>query len=346
MAIKPTKEKVEEVAVARGMFHVFGEDNAGKSTFGLTAHPDPSKICFLDGDSSKTRGFAQQMNIGKYVDLTNLGNGLDELGYHEMVLAQINAVPEGKFEVIVFDNPDEFFKGGHTYVKANRGEFRKNWNPMGAIAGAQEWNELRQTHYPRVYSKLKNKATLVIVCTRVKAQSEAGVKTGLTEPSADESLRTASEVVIRLARNTRDIGQHAPVGLVIKNTMVWQDQRLKKVFPDRIVPCTWDKLKSYLANPVHGRELTEKEQADEFEWNLITGTLNAEQLELLKYRQRVKLLQAEEALVNDILDARIKHKDMPKKLMPKQIQADLAEAYPDLTEDKIVQIIADVNLTE
>lgn len=338
--------KKQDSVLVRGLFHVLGPDNAGKTTFGLTAYSDPSKVCFLDGDASKTRGFAEAMGIGKYVDLTIAGEGLDELGYHKMVMDTINKIEDNKYQVIIYDNMNEFFKGGHTYVATNRSVFRKKWNPMGQIAGAQEWQELRQTHYPRIYSLLKNKAPLVIACTPEKAQSELGEKTGLMEPSADPSLRLAADVIIRLARNTRELSKHAPIGLVIKNTMVYVDGRLKKVFPDRIVPCTWERIGHYLANPVNDREPTQEEMPDEFETHLIMGTLNPEQRELLKYRQRVSLLKIEEDLVNDILDARLRNTDTPKLMLPRAIHKELLEAYPELTVERVQQVLEDVKIAE
>jgi GTPase SAR1 family protein len=333
------KEKVESKALVKGLFHIIGPDNAGKTTFALSSDENPGKICFLDGDGGKTKFFAEQMKLGTYVDLTLLGKDMDELAYHIMVLNQIAAIEDNKYNVIAFDNLNEFFKGGHSYVATNRNKFRKKWNPMGPIAGAQEWSELRQTHYPRIYTSLRDKADLVILCTPEKAQSDSGVKTGLMVPSADESLRLNADVVIRLARNTRDYGKHAPVGLVIKNTSVWSDGKLKKVLPDRMPECTWDQIKHYLENPVHDRALTDEETPDEFEMHLIMGTLNPEQRELYEHRKRVQLMQLEENMVNDIMDAYGKHKSVPEAMRNHAILNELQDAYPDLTTDKIEQVL-------
>lgn len=340
------KEKKSALILARGMFHIVGPDNSGKSTFALTSHPDPAKICYLDGDSSKSKVFADQMGIGKYIDLTHLGKGMDELAYHKMVLDEIDKIEDNKYEVIVLDNGNEFFKSGWSYVSTNRADYRKKWNPRGDIAGAQEWNELRQTHFPRIYSDLKNKAPLVIICTPEKSQSDGGVKTGLTEPSADPSLRLAAEVIIRLAKNVTDEDAHAPVGLVIKNTMVYAGGRLQKVFPDRIVPCTWDKISYYLNNPLDTRKPTGIEVPNDFELRLIEGTLSPEQQEHFAYRKRMALLQADENLVNDILESSIKHKDKPSKMLSRVIHNELsAEAYPDLTLEKVELVLAETRET-
>ena len=334
-------KEVEVKVVASGLIQVVGPDNSGKSTFALTSHPDPSKICFLDGDSRKSATFAKQMGIGKYVDLTTKGLGMDELSYHIMVLNEIQEIEEDKYEVIVFDNLNEFFKGGHSYVKANRGLFRKNWSAMGQIAGAEEWIELRQTHYPRVFSGLKSKAPLVIVCTPEKAQSDAGVKTGLMIPSSDPSLRLSAELIIRLARNTRDVTQYAPVGLVVKNTMVYSDGRLKRVFPDRIVPCTWDKVEEYLSNPVDNREQQKYEVPDEFEMHLILGTLNPEQRQLYDHKRRMQLLLVEEEVSSAVLEAATDavERKVPALMLRKDIKLQLSDQYPDLTESRIKEIL-------
>lgn len=335
--------KKKEV-LARGLIHVHGPDNSGKTLFALTSHEDPEKICFLDGDAAKSRHITSQMGIGKYVDLTGMGDGMDELEYHKMVLGVIDNLPDNTFDVIVYDNANEFYKGGHTFVRTNRPDFRKHWNPRGDIAGAQEWIELRQTHYPRLYTALRNKAPLVIICTPEKAQSDSGVKTGLMEPSADDSLRLAADVVVRLARNTRDPAQHAPVGLIVKNATVYVDGKLKKAFPDRVNPFTWEKIEYYLNNPIHDRAPNEEETPDEFEMNLITGSLNPEQKALYEYRKRIALMQEEENLVNAVLDANIAHANAPKLAKTKLIRKSLLEAYPDLTVERVEQILEEVDL--
>jgi len=341
MTDKKQATKQEQAVLAAGLIQLVGPDNSGKSTLALTAHADPSKICFLDGDTRKSAVFAQQMGIGKYIDLTTKGVGLDELAYHIMVLNEIQAIEKDKYEVIVFDNLNEFFKSGHSYVKANRGLFRKNWNPMGAIAGAEEWKELRETHYPRVFSELKSKAPLVIVCTPEKAQSDAGVKTGLMIPSSDPSLKLSAEVIIRLARNTRDHSSPAPVGLVIKNTSVYSERRLKKVFPDRIVPCEWPTIEKYLNDPVDRRQLTDGETPDEFEMHLIMGTLNSEQRALYDHRRRMQLLQADEELSAAVIEALVdaRERNVPVLMLHKDIQAHLVEQYPDLTVNRVKVIL-------
>jgi len=335
------RSPVKTTVIAAGLIQLVGPDNSGKSTLALTAHKDPSKICFLDGDTRKSAVFAQQMGIGKYVDLTTKGIGMDELAYHIMVLNEIQSIEEGKYEVIVFDNLNEFFKGGHSYVKANRGLFRKNWNPMGAIAGAEEWKELRETHYPRVFAELKSKAPLVIICTPEKSQSDAGVKTGLMIPSSDPSLKLSAEVIIRLARNTRDHTSTAPVGLVVKNTSVYSDGRLKRVFPDRIVPCEWGTIEKYLNDPVDVRKQTPEETPDEFEMHLIMGTLNSEQRALYDHRRRMQLLQADEELSAAVIEASIdaKERGVPALMIHKDIQSRLSEQYPDLTVNRVKAII-------
>jgi hypothetical protein len=335
------KNKVKQTVIAAGLIQFVGPDNSGKSTLALTAHKNPSKICFLDGDTRKSAVFAKQMNIGKYVDLTTMGKGLDELAYHMMVLKQIDEIESGEYEVIVFDNLNEFFKSGHSYVKANRSLFRKNWNPMGAIAGAEEWKELRETHYPRVFSELKAKAPLVIICTPEKAQSDAGVKTGLMIPSSDPSLKLSAEVIIRLARNTRDHTKPAPVGLVVKNTSVYADSKLKRVFPERIVPCEWGTIEKYLNDPVDVREQTAEETPDEFEMHLISGTLNSEQRALYDHRRRMQLLLAEEDLSASVIDAAsdARERNVPALMLHKDVQSQLSEQYPDLTVPRVKEIL-------
>lgn len=329
----------ESTVLLKGLMHVYGPPDSGKSTLAWTACTDPKKICYLDGDSSKSKEIAEQLGVGEYHDLTVLGDGLTDLEYHDMILKLVADLPENKFDLIVLDNPSRFYSIGNTYVHVNRPKFKKQFNHMGPIAGAEEWNELRKTHYPAFYSRLLSKAALVIVCTHEKDQSDAGVKTGATIPDADKSLRTQAGLVIRLARDTKTPDSFAPVGLVVKNHTVVKSGKLLRLFPDKISPCEWDRIAEYLDTPMGNRAPTESERPDDFEYHLIEGTLNPEQQRVYEFNQRMALLQVEQGMVDDVIDLYTASSELPDMVIPNKILTDLRDAYPELTIDKIKSII-------
>ena len=323
----------------KGLMHVYGPAGAGKTLFSLTTGADPKKTAFLDGDASKGKHIAKQVGVAHYKDLTAAGKNKTEVEYHKKVLETINELPNG-LELIVFDNPIEFFKGAHSYVALNRALFRDKWSPSGVFAGAQEWGELRKTHLPRIYSLLQEKADLVIICTHEKQQSDStGVKTGFMEPDSDPSLRTEAGLVIRLGRDTRNPENAAPVALVIKNIGTIKEGNIIRILPERIVPGTWTKIGEYLKTPVGNRNLTSEEKPEDFEINLIQGTLNPEQKRLYEWRREMALIQADSSLAEDVVSAAANYPDTPPPALPAKIVSGLSEAYPDLTTEKVRQIL-------
>jgi len=328
---------------ARGLVHVYGPPGAGKTFFALTAGTDPKKICFLDGDASKGKHIAEQIGIPKsnYHDLTSMGQGLTEVQYYIKFMTTIKKL-SNDFELLIWDNPIEFFKAAHSYVATHRLEWREKWAPRGDIAGSQEWIIVRQVLMPRLYSLLQTKAQLVILCTHEKPQrDDSQVKTGYMEPNADPSLRTEAGMVVRLARNMQKPNDPAPVGLVIKNigTVNVEERSITRILPDRIEPCTWPKIEDYIEKPVGSRELNPSEVPNEFEVNLIEGTLNPEQRELYDFRRKMALIRADESLLDDVISAAANNANLPSAVLPNKIVADLAEIHSGLTTDKVRDIL-------
>jgi hypothetical protein len=327
----------------KGLVHVYGPPGAGKTFFALTAGTDPNKICFLDGDASKGKHIAEQIGIPKsnYHDLTSMGQGLTEVQYYIKFMAMANKLSD-TFEVLIWDNPIELFKAAHSYVATHRLEWREKWAAQGAIAGPQEWIITRQVLMPRLYSLLQTKAQLVILCTHEKPQrDDSQVKTGYMEPNADPSLRTEAGMVVRLARNMQKPNDPAPVGLVIKNigTVNVKERSITRILPDRIEPCTWLKIEEYIKNPVGNRDLEPSEIPNEFEVNLIEGTLNPEQRELYDFRRKMALIRADESLSDDVISAAANNANLPPAVLPNKIVADLSEIHSGLTTDKVRDIL-------
>lgn len=333
--------------IVSGLMHVYGPPGSGKTTFALTASDDPTKIVFLDGDASKGKYLADQLKLKHYYDLTRVGlNHETELEYHEAILALVEALPDN-MDLIVWDIADEMFKGAHTYVHTHRMSFRKNWAPLGAIAGAQEWIEMRKSHLPRLYSKLMEKAKLVIFLSHEKAQTDdTGIKTGLSEPDSDKTLETKSALRIRLARNMRNPEDPAPIGLVTKNTIGIIEPKTRKitsVFPLRIAPCTWDKIAEYLESPVGARKPTKDEIPDEREFALISGVLTDEQQSQYDYYRRVQLRQMDTEMTQAVVEQAEQYGNkigiMP---LTAKILSELEDQYPELTKDRIKDIVTNL----
>ena len=327
--------------LVKGLMHVYGPPGAGKTFFALTTGADPKKTVFLDGDASKGKYIAGEIGIPKdgYKDITVLCDGLTEVEHFQKFREIVDRLPGG-LDLIIWDNPKAVFNGAHSYVATHRTEFREKWAPQGGFAGGQEWVIARQVLLPRVYSKLQEKATLVIICSHEREQTDkSGVYTGFMEPNADPSLRTESGIVIRLARNTRDPEKSAPIGLVIKNHGTIKNNVPTRIFPERLSPATWERIRDYLTTPIGDRVPNADEKPDEFEIHLIEGTLNPEQKRLYEWRREMAVLQADSSLAEDVVSAAANYLETPAGALPSKIMSELSEAYPELTTDKVREIL-------
>lgn len=327
-----------------GLVHVFGLAGSGKSSFALTASDEPGKVSFLDGDASKGRRMAEDLEIEHYYDLTHMAReeNMNEIEYQEMVLGIIEDLPDG-LDVIILDNATGFFKGAQSYVSVNRDRFRKKWSPSGKYATMQEWGVMRSQYLPAVYSEMLSKAELVMILTHVTDDyDDSGIKTGKKVAEADESLEKAAGIIIRLVRDTRTESS-APVVLLIKKPRPRfepSERRVIDVFPERIAPCTWSTIEHYLENPIGLKDVLEDHEIpNDFEVALIEGSLNEEQRKEYEARREARLMQRYEDMREAVLEA-ADNISLPKKeMVPKAIVSRLMERFPNITPQKVKDIL-------
>ena len=338
MATKPKeKEQPDSGVLLSGLLHVYGPPGSGKTLFAITASTRADKIIFLDGDSRKGKHLADGQDIKAYHDLTEIAAGMTEVDFFNYMIEFVDALPSG-MDLIVWDNPFALMRGAHSLVKINRPSYRKVWAPKGVIAGGQEWQEARKILLPGLYTKLQQKAELVIFCSHEKEQSVEGVKTGLMIPEAEKELAVAAGMRIRLGRNTRDMNDPQPVGLLIKRPPAKVNintRQIEDILPERISPCNWSTIEHYLNNPIGSRERTETETPDDFEYHLITGTLNPEQRKMFEWRRQMAILKADEDLATDVIDLAAQKVDMPPVMMHREVVAGLKERYPGITVEQV-----------
>jgi hypothetical protein len=342
-------KKQEKTVVVTGLVHVTGPPGGGKTMFAITA-AKPENTAFLDGDASKSKGLCHDLGVKKYVDLTLACQGQTEVEQFETLLKTVEDLPSG-LDLIVWDEPIAQMLGAHSYVTLNRPKFRELWNSMGPIAGGQAWKQTRKVLFPRLYSLLLSKAKLVIICTHQKAERDAKqVLTGSMIPDVDPSLNVDAGLVIRIGPNTRNADTQIPSGLVLKNTGYVDKATMTPVavLPLRLPKCTWPAIAEYVLNPISKREeLLEEEKPDEFEYHLIQGTLNPEQVRVYKLARALQAMAAEqeegEAIMESVFLLRTDNKDMAPPLLANKILTELAPSYPDLTHEKVMGMLVELS---
>ena len=143
----------------KGIIHVTGEHDAGKTTFALECGAQPDRICFFD-DDVKGRSTVEQIKsagvkFGAYHDLVALASGKTELDFYASCMDIVEKIKPGQYDAIVWDTWTNFQNVIHPYVLAHRSQFRATWSPMGQIKGAQEWQESHK-HEAAILNQLQN----------------------------------------------------------------------------------------------------------------------------------------------------------------------------------------------
>lgn len=275
-----------------GIIHITGEHDTGKTTFALECGASPDKICFFDDD---VKGRATLLDLtqagyplGQYHDLTKMKQGKNELQFHSDVLDIIHSIKPGQFDAIIFDTWSYFAKTCHSFVARNPQKFRQNWNPMGKIKGAQQWQEAAR-YEAAIANYLASVSKTVILITHLKDFYQNDVKVpGKSIPDSGKTLDTIPRLRIWLRQNPDN--RPVPIGLILKRidkkVLDGNKLRTKCVLPRKITPnddesSLWDTIWRYWDNPVGDRALLPEEMPDEYELSILDGTLTNDQKHLL-----------------------------------------------------------------
>lgn len=271
----------------RGIVHVTGEPDCGKTTFALQCGAKISRIAFFDAD---VKGSAvvenlkkQKTSFGMYRDLVVECKGMKELAAHEHCLKLIDAIKPGPLDAIIWDNYSTFEKTFHPYVVKHSAKFRDHYSKKGDIKGAEFW--LASFDYEaQVLAHLTTLADLVILVTHLKNHNINGKRTGKLVPDIKRPMVRKPIMRVWLRHNPDSA---VPIGLVLKRIgkdVVLEDGSYGKVniLPRRIVPkqedtSLWDAIARYWETPMGNRKPEKHERPSAFELSILDGTLTSEQ---------------------------------------------------------------------
>lgn len=287
----------------KGIIHVTGEHDTGKTTFALECGVPASRIAFFDDDvkGSATVDEIGREKFGRYVNLVSLGTAQDELAFFEAVKAELDTIKEGNFDCIIFDTWSRIAQSMHAYVLKYPKEFRGSYAPMGRIKGAQQWQDTRRLER-ELLNKLRTLCPTVILVTHLKSQYINDVNTGQMQPDSSKTLDQVCRLRLWLRHNPS--GSPVPTALVLKRVdqKILDDDghiRTVSVLPRKLVPADgernlWDTIKRYQKMPVDNRPLLPEELPDEYEAAILGGTLTEDQKHVLNEVLRLGLVNRED----------------------------------------------------
>jgi hypothetical protein len=298
---------------------VTGSYGTGKSTFTLGTGAPPERTMVVDFEKSQ-RSFAQQLPI-KYVDMQAIlsekyPNGYKLLNLFDETVRELDAVENGKFDVIVLDNASMLEEGILAYVEKNPQEFGHSAGQYTSMSGLK-WGDVK-TKYAQLLTRWASKVKMIfiVVHLRDKWVGNSVVKDPfgkpVQEPKGKETLDMLSSLFVWL--------EHGPGGIPAARVLKCRMDR--KVFisdpsnppidipsrylaelntepglvslpilPLRLPKCTWPMIREYmrnpadLANPKPGEMPTDAQMSED---------------DRLKLRSIISMNEAEKAAVDKI----------------------------------------------
>lgn len=272
----------------RGVIHVTGFPDSGKTSFALECGIPPEKICMFDDDikggSTISEMQANGIKFGAYHNLVTLRQGKKPVEYHEAIMKLVNAIKPRQYDAIIFDTWTSFADTCHDMVVAYPAKFRDNWSPMGKMKSGQMWAEARKLE-GNVINHLTEIAQTVILVTHLKDFYMGEQKViDKQVPASSKSLERIPRLRLWLMQNPN--GSPVPIALVLKrlDKKILNNGMLRTigVLPRKLTPndsesSVWDTLNRYWQDPIGNREATPEETPDEFQLSLIENTLTVEQ---------------------------------------------------------------------
>lgn len=231
----------------KGLVHVTGDVDTGKTTFSLTTGCPPERIAFFD-DDLKTQSIADSFEaqgnpFGFYFNLTREFAQSGETkpkALHDMVLAEMKKLAKNreKYDILVFDNFSRMEGGIRDHSLSIMTKI-SNLTP-GQIKGMSQltW-PYTYNYYAEMLDFMLSIAPLVFIITHVRDKYIGNVKTSAREPRGQRPLTEKSSFRVWLRHNP---DSEAPIGLVLKRMVAIDAKTMAPVsiFPRKIKPCTAD----------------------------------------------------------------------------------------------------------
>lgn len=302
--------KAPLVNPVKGIVQIISNFGVGKTTFMLGCGYQPEDIVFINDDVKEPPDFKWK----KYVNLVNETSGMKPLELHDYCLELIKKLPKSK--VLIWDTWQRFEKTMFPFVNNDPKMFREKHSPMGAIKGAEIWNDSFD-YESSILAELGAKFDLIMLSTHLKPANINGVRVpDVFVPDQKKPMSKNADLRIWLTPNT---DSQVPVGLVLKNisksTVGRNGIETEQVLPQRISKCDWVAIGKYWDKPIADRKPEVHERPSEFELSLIQGHLTIEQRRMfeaaigLVERQNKEQDELDEVLLNGALSklkARVK----------------------------------------
>lgn len=335
----------------KGIIHLTGEPDCGKTLAALTAY-HPSQIVYFFDDVKKPP--IEEKEFSQFVDLVSKYGNLKMLEFYQAVKKEIDALK--KTECIVFDTWSRFGKAIRYYAKANPLEFREaqTFSKKGDIRGMEEWSETHRVEADMI-SFLSQKCETLFLITHIKEQRIAGAKTGSYEPDCGKSFNRVCNMRLWLRHN---LHSGVPISLVLKRISKVEVSKdgVKpiNVLPRKVTPgpadnTIWDGIARYWDIPVGNNEPQEYEIPSPFELSILDGILTDDQKEM--WQAELRANQQREAELQELFNAQYteakalvnelaaQHNGLPKAAIANLIKDKVQEKYPDYDSSDIVEMI-------
>lgn len=330
-----------------GIVHITGDVDSGKTTLAYSVGVPPDEIAFIDNDL-KGEELHRQLHFGSYFNLVRMfrqNNGSKPVDFYVMVKRLLDDMPDDKFSLLVFDNFSQLEDGINSWTEDHIQSVSNLTIGQAKNASPLTWTAKR-IHYASILDLMLSKAPLVILTTHLRDRWVGMRKTEMKEARCQQPLVEKSSLRIWLKHNS---DSPAPIGLILKRTSssVYNPEtrliEIHSVLPRRMSPCTWERIKWYMENPIGNRRPTKEETPTEYELSILDGTLTKDQKLMLELSMKAGNQEPEEVEGGTVMESSSVSDDEILKLRATGLKAPAIARQLNISVPKVLEVLSNAN---
>jgi hypothetical protein len=264
---------------------VTGEYRSGKSLFLLTIAPGVHPAGHKFAGKPRTRVYDVEKSCSTYqgtgAEIINVieevqKNLVDpntktvktptDVDIYRWLIADLEKVQPGQFDVIAVDPITDFDSGLATFIRQNPTKFGLTVNQI-VSGGGLMWGALK-SYWKIILSTLASRCQSFAYSAHLRDEFLGAVPTGKREPKGKDTLMELASLYLWMERRAKIDGSvpEEPSAIVMKerlsDTVMQEDGTIKiiKLIPPRIPVATPQAIREYIANPPDYSKLKDDEK--------------------------------------------------------------------------------------
>lgn len=244
-----------------------GEFESGKTLFGLTICPGPQTLYYDFEQSGASYGELGHIRVNVVeVMQKSHPNGYKPVDMFLWWKAEMQAIPAGKYRVIVIDPATDLERGLTDWVNSNPKHFGHTSGQYASMSGIM-WGDVKD-YWKSILADVSSRCEVLYYTAHVGTKFEGNQATKDRKVKGKSTLSELASLFLWFSRKPDSKGAkpNKPMAKVVKSRLMVMragadgEIEIQQVLPPIMPVATPNELRKAFANPAGGREIDELEK--------------------------------------------------------------------------------------